>query len=73
LADVAFDNLKVANAAVAKLSDALDLSERLRHELRLDQQDKIAVLARETFQQTVGNETGKPGYEKCFSIRHQSA
>src|SRR6185503_9964265 len=42
--DVAFDDLKVTNASAGKLSDALDLFERARHECRLDEQDKIAVL-----------------------------
>ena len=32
---------------------------------------KPALSARQTFQQTIRNETRKSGYEKCFSIRHR--
>jgi hypothetical protein len=62
-ADIAFDDLKVTQASAGEFSDTLDRFERARHEWRLDEQDKIAVLAREACQQAVGDETGKPGYE----------
>src|SRR5215510_8402496 len=57
LTDITFHDLKVTGAAAAELSDALDFFERVRHERPLNEQDKIAVLAREAFQQAVGNET----------------
>jgi hypothetical protein len=65
--DVAFNDLKVADVSVTELTDALDLFSRTRKERRLDEQDKIArvslAFAREAFQQAVGDETRKPGYE----------
>src|SRR5262249_5656536 len=71
LADVAFDNLKVARASATELRDAVDLFESTTNQRRLHQQNKIALLACETFQQSVCDEARKSGYEECLSIRHE--
>src|ERR1044072_4654877 len=71
LADVAFDKLKSSDISSTERRDPCDLFPRPAEQRRLHEQDEIAVLARQSFEKPVGDETRKSGYEKCLSIRHR--
>jgi hypothetical protein len=70
LRDIAFDDLKVARVALAQPGDARKLVSRAAQPRRLHEQKEAAVFPCEPFEEAVGNESGKPGDEKCLSIRH---
>src|SRR5215213_6253942 len=69
LTDVALHEVAL-NVSSAELRDPGDLIAGTTEQRRLHQQDKIAVLPRESFEKPVRDEAWKSGYEECLSIRH---
>jgi hypothetical protein len=66
------DNVKLVHGPAAELRKTTDLFRRPGRQRWLDEQNKPALPSCETLQKPVRNETGKSGYEKCLSIRHQT-
>jgi hypothetical protein len=70
-ADVSFDKLKLSHISSRGLRDPSDLCARALKQRRLHEEDEIAVLPRESFEEPVRNEARKSCYEECLSIRHR--
>ena len=70
-ADVALDKREVSDVPAAERRDSRNLISRTSKQRRLHEQDEIAVLPRESFEEPVRDETRKSGYEKCLSIPHR--
>jgi hypothetical protein len=62
--------LEILGPASGELGDAVDFVSRAVQPRRLHQQNETALFSRQPFQQTIRNETRKPGYEECLPIRH---
>jgi len=71
LADVSLDKLELSQSSAAELRDAGNLFARASKQRRLHEQDEIAILPRESFEEPVRDEARKSCDEKCLSIRHQ--
>jgi hypothetical protein len=71
LADVALDKFKVPGISAAELRDPGNLLARTTEQRRLHEQDEVAVLPGESFEEPVRDEARKSGYEKCVSIPHR--
>ena len=67
MGDVSFDDFEFVNRLPGKMRDPRDFLFRSGGKCRLDQQQEMAVEAREALQQAVGNKTRKSGNEECFS------
>src|SRR3569832_2079930 len=71
LTDISLHKLRLFNISGANLRDPGNLFARTAKQRRLHKQDKIALRPRESFEEPVRDETRKPGYEECLSIRHR--
>jgi hypothetical protein len=71
LADVSLDKLKLSYISAAKLRNPRNLVAGPSKQRRLHEQDEIAVLERESFEEPVRDEARESSYEKCLSIRHR--
>jgi hypothetical protein len=71
LADVAFDKPKITYTSSAELRDPCNFLVRTTEQRRLHEQDEIGLLPRQSFEEPVGDEARKSGYEECLSIRHR--
>jgi hypothetical protein len=71
LADISLDKLEIGDISVAARGNPGNLCTRAIEQRRLHEEDEIAVLPRESFEEPVRDETWKSGYEECLSIRHR--